>query len=211
MIREKIVDIIFHLENSITSGIMALVVINTLREKYSQSKETTEDIFISSLFIGSYNTLILCLSNFIKHNKESINLIFLFTGIKEENPGLEASEYSNLLVLIEEFETALDSLHTTLDAVIKIRDTTIAHIDKKHVNNPNALLVPNNPLWDDLSNAYSLIGSGLDEVGKYFGLVPVLDFVTLANVDLADKTKRVFDFLYFTSSVSTQARTEVIT
>ena len=117
-------------------------------------------------------------------------------GIKEENPGLEESEYSNLLILIKEFETALKGLNTTLDAVNMIRDTTIAHIDKKHINNPNALLISNNPLWDEILSAYSLVGSGLDEIGKYFGLVSALDFVTLANHELARKTKLVFDFLY---------------
>jgi hypothetical protein len=205
MIKESIVDIILQLKNSISSGILAIVVINTLREKYSQSKETKEDIFISSLFIGSYNTMILCLSNFIKPNNESINSKYLFNCIKDKNPGLESREYSSLLVLIEEFETALAALNNTLDAVIKIRDTTIAHLDKKHVNNPNALLVSNNPLWDDLSNAYSLVGSGLDEIGKYFGLVPILDFVTLANLELAEKTKLVFDILYSTRMTRTPA------
>ena len=208
MIKEKIVDIILQLKNSISSGILALVVIKALREKYSQSKETKEDIFISSLFIGSYNTMILCLSNFIKPNNGSINSKYLFNCIKENNPGLESSEYSSLLVLIEEFETALAALNTTLDAVITIRDTTIAHLDKRHVNNPNALLVSNNPLWDDLSNAYNLVGSGLDEIGKYFGLVPILDFITLANLELAGKTKMVFDIIYSTHSAEIPARTE---
>jgi hypothetical protein len=205
MIKEKIVDIILQLQNSICSGILALVVINTLREKYSQSKETKEDIFISSLFIGTYNTLILCLSNFIKPNNGSINSKYLFNSIKDKNPGLESREYSSLLVLIEEFETALAALNYTIDAVITIRDTTIAHLDKKHINNPNAILVTNNPLWDDLSNAYDLVRSGLDEIGKYFGLVPILDFVTLANLELAGKTKLVFDILYSTRTVRTSA------
>jgi hypothetical protein len=38
----------------------------------------------------------------------------------------------------------------------------------------------------------------MDKIGEYFGLVPVLDYVILANIELADKTKKVFDFLYFT-------------
>jgi hypothetical protein len=191
-----IIDIIIQLQNSLLSGLQAFVIIDALRKKYTETKETREGIFISSLVSSSYNTIILSLSNFIKPNKDSINVKYLFKCIMDENPGIDSVSFSNLLEFIPIFESELININSTLQTVALIRDTTIAHLDKRHVTNPNALLAPNNPLWIDLERAFDITLSGLNEIRKYFDAIDYQGYISLSNLDLSNKTKWIFDCLY---------------
>jgi len=119
-------------------------------------------------------------------------LAYLFNQIKLAQDNIDVETYNKLISLVAEFEEALTSIKRITDRVIAVRDTTVAHIDRKHVNNLSSVL-QNPPIsWEDMTLAYSVVGSGLLEIGKHLGSDSNLqDHATLAYFALENKTRLI--------------------
>lgn len=188
-IYEKLLDYFF-------SGVLAFVVLKTLREEYQRTQEEQDEIFISTLYISTYNTIVLALANTVKPSKESIHLAYLFNCIKESKAKFDMGIFSQLSAFIEEAEALLRSITPTIDAAITLRDTSVAHLDRRHINNP-ASLINNPPIkWEDIEFAYDIVGIALLETGKLLGLSDLKPYTALANIALAQQTRKVFRLLY---------------
>ena len=188
-IYKKLLDYFF-------SGVLAFVVLKTLREEYQRTKEERDEIFISTLFISSYNTVVLALANTVKPSKESINLAYLFNCIKASETDFAIEAFSRLSSFMQEADGLLRSIASTIDAAIMLRDTSVAHLDKRHINNP-VVLINNPPIkWEDMEFAYDIVGSALLETGKLLGLSDLKPYTALANLVLAQQTREVFRLLY---------------
>ena len=188
-IYEKLLDYFF-------SGVLAFVVLKTLREEFQRTHEGRDEIFISTLYISTYNTIVLALANTVKPSKESIHLAYLFNCIKESKGKFDIVTFNRLSSFMREAETLLNSITATIDAAITLRDTSVAHLDRRHINNP-ASLINNPPIkWDDIEFAYDIVGSALLETGKLLGLSDLKPYTALANLALSQQTRGVFRFLY---------------
>jgi hypothetical protein len=194
---EELVHIYLRLVDYLLSGVLAFVVLKSIREELIWDKETKDDIFIGTVVISSYNTLILTLANSIKPNSDSIHISYFFNCVRESNNKLGDEKYSQIMAYIGDFETELERVSNITKAVIELRDTTVAHVDRKHVNNPSALFKDQPISWDDMEIAISVVSSGLLELGKHLGLGENFpDYPQLANFFLAKKTKKVYDMFY---------------
>lgn len=188
-IYQKLLDYFF-------SGVLAFVVLKTLREEYQSTQEEQDEIFISTLYISTYNTIVLALANTVKPSKESIHLAYLFNCIKESKSKFDIGTFSRLSSFMQEAESLLTSITLTIDAAITLRDTSVAHLDRRHVNNP-ATLINNPPIkWKDIEFAYDIVGSALLETGKLLGLSDLKPYTALANIALTQQTRKVFRLLY---------------
>ena len=67
---EKLIQIYLHTTNYFSLGVLAFVLIKTIREEYQRSQETKDDIFLGTVIISNYNSMILTLANTIKPNKD---------------------------------------------------------------------------------------------------------------------------------------------
>lgn len=198
---EKLIQIYLHTTNYFSLGVLAFVLIKTIREEYQRSQETKDDIFLGTVIISTYNSMILTLANTIKPNKDSIHLFYLLSYIKDSKDLFDTKTYDQLVNFISEVETELDKISHITDSVIKLRNTTVAHLDRKHVNNP-LILLQNPPIkWSDMELAYTIIGSGLMEIGKYLDL-DFQDIITISNFELAKKTRKVYRTMYGEDKVS---------
>ena len=199
--KEKINRIYLQLLDSFSSGLLAFVVLKTLREEFQRTKESRDNIFISALFVSTYNTVILALANLVKPNQDSVHLDYLFNCITSSKKELDSEVYAQLSTFISEFQSALEKVAPTINVAITLRDTSVAHLDRKHVNNPLSLLQNPPVTWDDIEMAYEVVGSGLSETGKYLGLLDIRPYATISNFVLAQETRKVFSLFYSSKNV----------
>ncbi|MBE7436269.1 MAG: hypothetical protein HS100_20305 [Anaerolineales bacterium] len=191
----KIIQIYERLLDYFYSGTLSFVVLKTLREQIATSKNGVNSQFVIAIYLSSYNTIVLALANTMKPRDDSINLNYLFNSIRSSEKSLGEEIHKNLTEFLSEFESALQEIDAPIQAALVMRDTTVAHLDRRHINNPAALTIDPPVKWDDLERAYDIIGSGLLRIGKLLGLSHIEDHTTLANFFLANQTRMVFNFL----------------
>ncbi len=202
---EKISKAIWLLKNSIENAREALVIIISLREKFTCTKEDRDSLFIKNLYLGLINTINLCLANFYKDNENSINYFYLVNCIKNIHPPLPDIEYRNLFTVLDNLQSRLNAKTFMFDYIFQVRDTTIAHLDRRHINNPRALEILNRPYWEELIELIEVIGEGLDYIGVFFGLERTLPDMKMTNKSLTSETERVFDTIYKPTNLQTRA------
>jgi hypothetical protein len=189
---EKLLKIHDRLVNYFISGEMAFAVLNTIRKERENHSLIDNDLFVFTSVVSTFSTAILVMANTIKPNSDSIHLAYLLNHIKLSEGNIDPETYKKLSLFVLEFEDELTSIKHITDRVIALRDTTVAHIDRKHVNNLDALLQSPPISWEDMTFAYSVVGSGLLEVGKHLGLDSnIQDYITLANFALENKTRLI--------------------
>jgi hypothetical protein len=189
---EKLLQVYDRLVNYFFSGEMAFAVLNTIRQERENRPLVDNDLFVFTSIISTFNTSILVMANTIKPNSDSIHLAYLFKNIKLSQDNIDIETHNKLISFVSEFEGALINIKHITDRVIALRDTAVAHIDKKHLSNLSSLL-QNPPIsWEDMTLAYSVVGSGLLEIGKHLGSDPNLqDHATLAFFALENKTRLI--------------------
>jgi hypothetical protein len=197
----KIFQIYDLLIQNLYSGLIAVVVLRTIREEYTRYQTIKrdipfeDDIFIGTLAISTYNTMILALANTIKPNDDSISLSYLFNNIK--NGGNEINDSDQLIKFIGEFENELARIKSITDSVVTLRDKTVAHIDRKYINNPSSLIINPPVKWEDMDKAYDIIFNGLLKIGKYLNIdANLADCINISNRILAKETQMVFRLFY---------------
>ena len=179
------------------SGSLAFIVFNTIRKEYERHPVKQDNIFITTLLTSTYDTIVLSLANAIKPNNDSVHLTYLINCIKNSKDELDAETYDHLTQFIGGFETTLATISPTINRIVEIRDTTIAHLDRNHVNNPSFLLQKPATEWKDVEIAYDVVGSGLIQIGKYLGLGnDIQDYIALGNLASTKQTLLVFNLLY---------------
>jgi hypothetical protein len=100
--------------------------------------------------------------------------------------------YHRFKLFADELEFALSTISETTKRIIELRDTSIAHLDRKHINNPSFLLQKPPVAWKDLEITYTVIGRGLLEIGTYLGFDNnIQDYIDIANFELMKKTLQV--------------------
>jgi len=190
---DEITEIFQRLLDYFYTGSLSFIVLDTLRTQIDLTKRGGDSNFIVAVYLASYNTLMLALANIAKPDDDSINLHYLFNCIRGSRRSFSGEQYDQLVAFLLEFESALLEIEGTIEAAIKIRDTTVAHLDRKHVNNPSALSIDSPVNWDDLKYAYDIVGNGLLKIGQIFGLS--IDLIILANYRLAQETRGVFEYI----------------
>lgn len=195
---EKILQIFDRMLNNFHSGVLAYVVLSTIRDEYQRSQEMEDDIFIGTLVVSAYNTMVLALANTVKSSKGSMHLDYMFNITRNSKDHLNIESYDQLISFIDEFEDELKKISRITDHAIHLRDTSVAHLDRKHVNNPSSLLQKPPARWEDINLAYTVVGSGLLEIGKLLGLITddIEGYVSISNYVLAKKTRSVYRLLY---------------
>ena len=71
-----------------------------------------------------------------------------------------------------------------------MRDKSIAHLDKKHVNDPSFFLEKLTSTFGEIEEAYNVVEGAILEIGKYLGLnkTTLGDAITLLHHGLRTKT-----------------------
>jgi len=194
---EKVTSIYNGIRDYFENGKLARIVLDEIRKQYKEKPNKPDDIFITTLVISTYNTVILSLANTIKPNDDSINLQYLLNCIKNSK-GILSNEKRQLFNKFnDELESALKIIEPTTQRIIEFRDKAVAHVDRAHINNPSFLLQKPPISWDDVETAYRIVDSALLEIGEYIGATKQgQEFIGLAYLELIKKTWKVLHLFY---------------
>ncbi len=195
-INPKLLQVYDRLVNYFFSGEMALTILNVIRQEYKGKITSENDLFILASITSTFNTAILVMANTVntaKPNNDSIHLTYLINQIKVSRNTFEPDTYESLILFVHKFEEELAKIAPTIIRVVELRDKTVAHIDRKYVNDPASIL-QNPPIeWDDMIFAYDLVGSGLLEIGKYLGFDENIgNHIVLSNFLLKNKATEIY-------------------
>lgn len=211
---EKLGQIYYQLLNYLTGGSNSLAVLNAVRVEMGEKCQQTDDIFLFTLLNSCFNNSILVMANVIKGNKDSVDYSYLFREIRASESNFESEMFARFVKFADEFEWVLTSseMSPIFNHILELRDKTIAHVDRKHINNPSYFLEKPPIKWDDLNSAYHVVGNGILEIGKYLNLYQELgDIVVIANFVLGKKTQKIVKFsrqLNLSSEITPSAFTE---
>jgi hypothetical protein len=193
----KIIECNNRLLDYFYSGVLSYIALKSFREEFEKNKETTDDIFIGTAVINLYNNAILSMANTIKPNDKSVNLDYLFNIIRYSESSFKPEIFNEIMEFIPHFEKNIEGLSPVTDMTIVLRDKSIAHLDRDHVNKPY-IFFANPPIkWEEFENAFDVIGSGLSKIKEIIeGGMNFVDFASIANAQLSIETKRVYYLFY---------------
>ena len=103
---------------------------------------------------------------------------------------------NQFLSFADEVNSAISVISATIEQVVELRDKSVAHLDRKHIDNPSFFLEKPPVKGDELSAAYLLVGSAIFEIGKYLDVDSnIEDSIKLARFDLTKKTLRALSLI----------------
>lgn len=210
---EKIVQVYERIMAYFFDGMVALKLLETIyaeelnAEEFSGNKKSENDILIVTMVGNALVTAILVLANLLANrinkdnrimkDKSSIHISYLMNLIRASKQDFPEETSEKLLAKIDKFENELDQINDVTENVKHLRDTCIAHVDRKQINNPESLTQGTLLKRGDINNAFSVIYNGLREIGEdlpsdFDRLFDVYEFSI--NI-LVEKTKQVFKIM----------------
>ncbi len=177
----RIYEILF---NHFLSGSLALIVAETIYEDKSYEK----NLLIQTILVSTSNTAILSIANIIKENKDSVSLKYLTNCLKDSKDFFDHPTKIRFNDFVKEVDLSLKTIKDVLTQIEDVRDNTIAHIDRVHVNNQDFLLTNGFIKWVELKKAYFLIENILFEISTYLNFDIKKDMIEISKLDLKKKT-----------------------
>jgi len=195
--RAEIAIIHDRLLNYFLEGEGGYIVFMGLRKAYKLQPFLEEDIFISALANFSLKTMVLTLANILVDDRDSIRLNYLFNCIINSKQQFKEKEYKEITETIAECKKLLVDNEQIVNKVVESRNKGVAHIDIGQVTKPDFFTEMGTIKVEEFGLLFSIIGSVLFELEKYFGLHPnATDFVDIGNFNLESKTVDVYNFLF---------------
>lgn len=195
-IREKLQVIYLQLLDRFLQGTLAMTILKTIREGYEE-KNGNDDIFIYTLVVSAYNTAILMFANTLKSQGGTINLDYLLNSMKANTKNLfhDTVTRESFSMFIGEVDVLRQELEQVTAAVIELRDKSVAHWDKKHINDPSFFLRDSPTQWEELEQAYFIVEKILSGLGTHLGMDDNSGLYLIARSELQKKTSKVLTFI----------------
>lgn len=153
-------------------------------QQYHQDKYLTYAELFNYLHTICYQSAVLNLSNILVNEKESINIYYLGSLIKNSiTDKQEMTSYKNLYTIIQNVIEVYSEKSSFYLGLKELRDKYIAHIDKVRFNSATGL--KNKLSLNDIKVAYDVIGNLVGSLIGWLDINPeLLDFGQLdrANV-----------------------------
>lgn len=153
----KIKDILSYLSDQLGRGWLALQVSKYLYQAFQNSKITSARYFFISAYLSCTESAVLALSRLVIPNQDSINIEYLLNTAKHNSKVFSNVGKEEVLKAILEHEQKLKTIASLMVSIKDHRDRTLAHLDRKHINDPAAIIA--NPSID------------MQEVEKVFYLI----------------------------------------
>jgi hypothetical protein len=166
-VREKTDKIISSLRDQLIQGWLSFHCAKNLHLAYTSNKIISARYFFAVMFNLSKNETMLYFSKLFFSQRDSISLPFLLTHAKHNPRSFQNAIMDEIKKEVANDEKILDNLSDIGDQVKEQRDLTIAHLDRKHINNPKSILM--NPGVDmaKLESAYRTIFQILEKYSLF--------------------------------------------
>jgi hypothetical protein len=136
---EKIQEIIDRLFGQLVQGTIYFYCSKSLHEAFQEGGLIRWSYLFNGVYLASVNEAVLALSRVVIEDESSITIHYLF-NYAEHNPRLFSSqEIEDVRRSAETHKKRLQKYEQLIQSVKEQRDRVLAHLDKKHVNDPSAL------------------------------------------------------------------------
>ncbi len=172
--------------NSYIDGYSSIKFLNDIFEiqQYDQEIFLTYAELFNYLHGICYQSVVLNLSNILVNDKESVNIYYLRSLIKNSiTDKQEMTSYRNLLTIIQKVIEVYSDESSFYLGLKELRDKYIAHIDKVRFHSATGL--KNKISLNDIKIAYDLIGNLVGSLIGWLGINPeLLDFDQLNRANI---------------------------
>ena len=163
---EKIFKTYIHIIKTFLDGYLSLILFESIYTRLIKLRmRTSDDILITTVFVSTYNTAVLMLSNLINPNPDSIDCFYLINIIRENRKSYSDPHYEKLEEEISNFESYLNENTKFAERIKTIRDKHVGHLDRKHVNDPSSIELDLPIKFGEINDHYSLIREHLQRIG----------------------------------------------
>ena len=130
------------------------------------------DLFyiVKSIELSCLDSVYLALSKLLIDNKDSITIWYLLNYIDSDPKILTGTQPEQIKASTDQHRQQLVALQTTTMKIEERRDRTIAHLDRKHVNDPSTVYVNDSLNELEVQNAFKLALEILNSYAGYLGL-----------------------------------------
>lgn len=136
---EKVADVLDHLFVLVREGLVYFYCAQSLHRALQQNQLMKRSYFFYGVYQAAVREAILTLSKLASEHRDSITVYYLF-NLVEHNPSLFSSDSpESVRASVADHKARLDKYRPLIESVREQRDRVIAHLDRRHVNNPSDL------------------------------------------------------------------------
>lgn len=138
-LRERVKEVQDLLFGQITQGLAYFYCAQSLYRGFRESQLMKNSYFFFGVYEAAKREAILALARIMKEHPDSITIHYLF-NLLENNPRLLSSDNSeSMRRAVAGHRAQLEKYEPLIESVCEQRDRVLAHLDRKHVNNPSDL------------------------------------------------------------------------
>jgi len=154
--------------NQLSEGWLYYFCAKSLNEAYEKHRITSARFFFMGTFYASLNEAILTLSKLIINHPDSISIYYLLNYAQNNPSEFQFAAPDKIKQIAEEHKLKLDSFNSLLSNIKFQRDRVLAHLDRKHVNDPDFILT-NPPLdMNEVETCYKELHHILNDYNLYY-------------------------------------------
>ena len=123
----------------VARGFLASAVVEGLHKAYRVGRITSGRYFFAESYYSCLDIAVLCFSRLMSKDKSSVTVAYLLNCAEQES---ESFPYAGKQTVLDAISTHRQWLQTLkpLGCTVRLqRNWTLAHIDKRHVNNPSLI------------------------------------------------------------------------
>jgi hypothetical protein len=140
MTSEKIKAVFDYLCDELDRGNHFFQIFKSLEEAYTDERIISSPYFFAGVYDACLREAILSLAKLLVPDKESINIYYLLS-IASQNPEVFPFIESNKVKdTVNKHQRLLEDLQIFIEELKGQRDQVVAHLDRKHINNPSKML-----------------------------------------------------------------------
>jgi hypothetical protein len=166
-LRERVKEVQDLLFGQITQGLAYFYCAQSLYRGFRESQLMKNSYLFFGVYEATKREAILALARIMKEHPDSITIHYLF-NLLENNPRLLSSDNSeSVRRVVAGHRAQLEKYEPLIESVCEQRDRVLAHLDRKHVNNPSDLFAY--PQGVNLTELGECLWKVLDVLNFYAG------------------------------------------
>lgn len=180
---EKIKKILDLLCSQLGQGLAYFRCAKSLHQAFEKSQLARSSHFLAVVYHASLREALLAFARLVEQRKHDSEVtVYWLLKYAENNPHLfPNADSAEVKESAEKHKKRLQEYQTLIDSALEQRDRILAHLDKKYINNPDALLSnPEGVNLVKLEQCFQMIFEILDFYMGYYGSSYYFEFLEKA-------------------------------
>src|SRR5262249_13169084 len=131
--------ILGYLSHELHRGVLFLNILNELRTAYGKHQLTSARYFFARTYEACLRESLISFSKVVMADQDSINIEYLLNCALESPQAFSRITKGDLRKMVMRHRGQLNAFQPLFENVKVQRDRILAHLDRKHINNPSAV------------------------------------------------------------------------